>query len=66
MNCTSYFDCDLYKLLEEGAKFMDLCKSINPLFTFLTNLDKWKFISSTQDKSLLHHYYKYAAAAFEH
>ena len=30
------FDCDLYKLMEERAKLMDHCKSLNPSLLFLS------------------------------
>ena len=40
------FDCDLYKPMPEKVKLMEHCASLNQSFAFLSNLDKWKFISS--------------------
>ena len=42
------FDCELYKLIPEKAKLMECFTSFNASFPFLSNLDKWKFISSSE------------------
>lgn len=57
------FDCGLYT--QERQEFIEYCKLMNKAFSFLTNIDKWKFISNTNNKQLMYLYSKFVSAAFE-
>ena len=60
------FDCDLYKPMPEKVKLMEHCSSQNQSFAFLSNLDKWKFISfAEQPKIILFLFCKFVATALE-
>ena len=49
------FDCNLYKTILEKIKLTEHYISLNRSFPCLSNLDKWKFISSIeQPKVILH------------
>jgi hypothetical protein len=59
------FDCELYKLIPEKDKLMEHCKSLNRSFPFMSNLDKWKFISSSEQNKVMVLYSKFVAVALE-
>jgi len=46
------FDCNLYSTPEEKSALMSYCLLLNPAFTNITNVEKWRCISLTTDSHL--------------
>jgi hypothetical protein len=60
------FDCEkLYKLMPEKDMLMEHCTSLNRSFPFMSNLDKWKLISSSEQNQVIFLFSKFVAAAPE-
>ena len=59
------FDCDLYKLMPEKDKLMEHCKNLNRAFPFMSNLDKWNYISSSEQKEVIFLFSKFVSIALE-
>jgi hypothetical protein len=47
------FNCELYKPIPEKDNVMEHCTSLNRSFPFMSNLDKWKFISSSEQNKVM-------------
>ena len=59
------FKCKLYTSLQELQELTTHCCLLNPSFMHLSDLDKWKFISSCNDNKLVYLHSKFVAVAFE-
>ena len=59
------FDCDLYKSMPEKDKLIEHCSSVNHSFAFLSNLEKFKFISFAEQPKTIFLFCKFVAAALE-
>ena len=57
------FSCSLYT--QERQEFLDYCKQINKSFPYLTDIDKWRFMSRCNDKYLIYLISKFISVAFE-
>ena len=59
------FDCHLYTSIEEKSELIRYCSILNPAFTHLNNVDKWRFISLTSDSYLIYIFSKFVLTAFD-
>ena len=50
--CHFLFECNLYDTLQEKSALINYCSLLNPAFSHLNNVDKWRFISATTDSHL--------------
>ena len=57
------FSCSLYT--QERQEFFDYSKQINKSFPYLTDIDKWRFMSRSNDKHLIYLLSKFISVAFE-
>ena len=57
------FNCRLYD--RESLQLFAKCEQVNKSFQFLTDIDKWNFISQTDNKQLIYQYAKYIDVTFE-
>ena len=46
------FNCQLYVQMQEFKDVMDYCSTLNSAFAYLSNVDKWRFISAAMDNKL--------------
>ena len=56
------FNCCLYT--QERQEFIEHCKPLNQALPNLTNIDKWEFISHTNNKQLIYSFSKLISVAF--
>ena len=45
--CHFLFECNLYNTLQEKSVLINHCSLLNPAFSHLNKVDKWRFISVT-------------------
>ena len=57
------FNCSLYT--QERQEFFNYSKQVNKSFPYLTDIDKWRFISLSNDKHLIYLLSKFISVAFE-
>ena len=64
--CHFLFECNLYDTLQEKSALINYCSLLNPAFSHLNNVDKWRFISAATDSHLTYIFSKYVSYAFEY
>ena len=57
------FNCRLY--IQERQEFMDYSKQLNKSFPYLTDKDKWRIISLSNNKQLIYLICKFSSVAFD-
>ena len=57
------FNCRLYT--QERQEFTDFSKQLNKSFPYLTDIDKWRFITLSNNKQLIYLICKFSSVAFE-
>ena len=51
--------------MQEFKDLTGYCNTLNSAFVYLSNVDKWKFISATTDNKLTYLYSKFVSEAFQ-
>ena len=63
--CHFLFECNLYSTLQENSTLTNYCSLLNPAFTSLNNVDKWRYISLTTDTHLTYIFSKFVSCTFQ-